>query len=77
MQRFIKTERAFNQKMTLYRRLPTPKATKHQQNRAFSQTSTLLNLTRFEAIAKQRDETQWRKPSGVEYRMLYQKKIGF
>ena len=41
--------------MTLYRRLPTPEATKHQQNRAFSQTSPYLNLTQVEA--KQRNET--------------------
>ena len=62
--------------MTHYRRLPTPEATKHQQNGAFSQTSPYLNLTQVEAIAKQRDDTQWRKPSGIEYRMLYQNEIG-
>ena len=43
---------------TLYRFLPTPEATKHQQNRAFSKTNSCLNLTQVEAIAKQRDETQ-------------------
>ena len=58
LQHFIKDERAFNQQMTLYRRLPTPEATKHQQNGAFSQTSPYLNLTHVEAIAKQRDESQ-------------------
>ena len=40
--------------MTLYRRLPTPEATKQ----TFSQAIPYLNLMQVEAIAKQRDETQ-------------------
>ena len=34
-------------------------------------------MMQVEAIAKQRDETQQRNLSGLEYRMLYQNEINF